>query len=278
MPVHELPVTASDGHRYTLLACVPERPAAALLWLPALGVAARHYLPFAEALASHGVAVFLHEWRGHGSSHLRAGRDCDWGYQPLLTRDLPASETAMRQALTGTAPSIVLGGHSLGGQLASCRLALSPDSARHLWLVASGTPYWRAFPARTRWWLPLAYRFLPWLANRVGALPGRRIGFGGREARGVIADWSRTALSGRYAARGLEHDLESGLATLQADVRAVVLADDWLAPASSLRSLLDKMPLAGTTVRRLDRAALGTAADHFAWMQGPDAVARALVT
>jgi predicted alpha/beta hydrolase len=277
MQARELPVTAADGHRYALLACMPERPTAALLWLPALGVAARHYLPLAEALGAHGVAVFLHEWRGHGSSQLRAGHDSDWGYRELLACDLPASEAAMRQALSTATPPLALGGHSLGGQLASCRLALSPDSAERLWLVASGAPYWPAFPARTRWWLPLVYRFLPWLANRAGALPGRRIGFGGREARGVIADWSRTALSGRYAARGLEQDLEAGLAALQLDVRAVVLADDWLAPASSLRFLLDKMPLATTTVRHLDGAALGTAPDHFAWMQRPDAVARALI-
>src|SRR3546814_668932 len=86
------------------------------------------------------------------------------------------------------------------GQLACCRLALDPHAASVLWLVASGAPYWRAFPPRTRWWLPLVYRFLPWLADACGALPGRRIGFGGNEARGLIRDWSRTALSGRYAA------------------------------------------------------------------------------
>src|SRR3546814_5672956 len=65
----------------------------------------------------------------------------------------------------------VIGGHSLGGQLACCRLALDPQAASAVWLVASGAPYWRAFPPRTRWWLPLVYRFLPWLADACGALP-----------------------------------------------------------------------------------------------------------
>src|SRR3546814_2481627 len=96
--------------------------------------------------------------------------------------------------------SRVIGGHSLGGQLACCRLALDPQAASAVWLVASGAPYWRAFPPRPRWWLPLVYRFLPWLADACGALPGRRIGFGGNEARGLIRDWSPPALSGRYAA------------------------------------------------------------------------------
>src|SRR3546814_2173344 len=65
---HEIPLAAADGHRYTLLARVPERADRSLFWLPALGVAARHYLPFADALAARGVAVFVHEWRGNGSS------------------------------------------------------------------------------------------------------------------------------------------------------------------------------------------------------------------
>lgn len=275
MQALQLPVGAAE-HRWELPARIPDAPRAGLLWLPALGVAARHYLPLAEALAAQGIAVFLHEWRGHGSSSERAGRGCDWGYRELLTLDLPASEAAMVDALPqGTAT--ILGGHSLGGQLACCRLALAPHAARRLWLVASGAPYWRAFPRPTRWWLPLAYRFLPWLANRCGALPGRRIGFGGREARGVIADWSRSALSGRYAARGLDTDLDADMAGAAPQVRALVLADDWLAPLPSLRFLLGKMPQARASVTTLDAGTLGARADHFHWMAHPATVARALL-
>src|SRR3546814_4156714 len=117
----------------------------------------------------------------NGSSALRPGRDHDWGYRELLTADLPASE----QAIDSLLPALprVIGGHSLGGQLACCRLALDPHAASVLWLVASGAPYWRAFPPRTRWWLPLVYRFLPWLADACGALPGRRIGLDRKSTR-----------------------------------------------------------------------------------------------
>lgn len=275
MRMLELPVDGTDGHRWRLLARIPDRPHAAVLWLHALGVAARHYLPFAEELARRGIATFLHEWRGHGSSNLRAGHDADWGYRELLSLDLPAAETEMSEALPSSLHRIV-GGHSLGGQLAACRLGMAPASASALWLVASGSPYWRAFPSPRRYALPLAYRFLPWLARRNGALPGRRIGFGGNEARGVISDWARSALAGRYDAAGSRLDLEAGLAGVRGPVRAVVLADDWLAPASSLRFLLSKMRCTDVTATRLDREALGTAADHFAWMKHPAAVAAAL--
>ena len=267
---------AGDGHEYALLATLPHEPVATLLWLPALGVAARHYEPFAAALARHGVATFIHEWRGHGSSSLRAGHGCDWGYRQLLATDLPASEAASRARLPGL-PRIV-GGHSLGGQLAACHLGLAPDAPRQLWLVASGAPYWRAFPQPIRHGLPLAYRFLPWLAKRFGALPGRRIGFGGQEAPGVMADWGATALTGRYAANGLDVDLERALGAVAPDVRAVVLEDDWLAPLSSLQFLLSKFQGAAARIHPMDATDLGARADHFAWMRAPDAVADWLCT
>ena len=270
----DIAVRAGDGHAWQLLARIPPRVHASLLWLPAMGVAAKHYLPFAEALAARGIAVFVHEWRGNGGSSLRAGRDCDWGYRELLAIDLPASEAAVATATPGLPRS--LGGHSVGGQLACCRLGLAPESAQRLWLVASGAPYWRAFPPRTRWWLPMAYRFLPWLADRCGALPGRRIGFGGQEARGVILDWSRSAMSGRYAAAGIEADLEAAMARVAVPVAAVVKTEDWLAPESSLRFLLSKLPASPATVTTLDGEG-GRRADHFGWMKAPARTVAALL-
>jgi predicted alpha/beta hydrolase len=263
-------VEAADGHRFDLLACIPDTPDRSLLWMPALGTAARHYLPLAQALARHGTAVFLHEWRGHGSSSVRAGHACDWGYRELLALDVPASEAAIAAAVPGLAR--VAGGHSLGGQLAACRLGLAPSACDALWLAGCGAPWWRAFPRRERLWLPLAYRGLPWLAERAGSLPGRRIGFGGNEARGVMRDWSGTAISGRYAAAGLA-DLERGMAAARVRVRAVLFARDWLAPASSLDHLLSKLPAARAETITLDAPALGVRADHFQWMSSPEPVA-----
>lgn len=271
-----MPLTAADGHRFQLLLRTPAEPVAALLWLPALGIAARHYLPFADALAARGVAVFLHEWRGHGSSDRRAGRDVDWGYRELLTIDLPTSVARIHEQFP-TLPKIV-GGHSLGGQLAACLLALQPRAAGRLWLVASGSPFWRVYPRPRAWLLPLTYRFLPWLADRNGSLPGRSIGFGGKEARGVMRDWARTGLGGRYAGKGMEIDLEAALGGAHADIAAVLLADDWLAPRASLDFLVAKMRPGAVRVETLDTRRLGERADHFAWMKRPDAVAAALAT
>lgn len=277
--VSHCPLRSADGHTFDVLLCEPERPRARLLWLPALGVAARHYLPLAQALAAAGVAVHLHEWRGNGSSSLRASRHEDWGYREILTQDLVASQALLAQQdpQHGAPTPWIIGGHSLGGQLACLHAARFPQAFERLWLVASGTPWWRSFPAPRGWLLPLAYRFLPWLARRNGVLPGRRLGFGGNEARGVIHDWSRVGLINLYAAAGLHEDLESQLRAVQGQASAVLLADDWLAPTGSMRALLEKMPLLTSRLNVLDAAELGARADHFHWMKAPQAVSDALL-
>jgi len=260
----ELAVQSPDGHLAALIARLPEVPRASLLWMPALGVAARHYIPLAEALAARGIAVFLHEWRGNGSSSLRASRSCNWGYRELLD-DITASSDIV-SAHAQDMPRIK-GGHSLGGQLACMHAALAPDRAHAIWLVASGAPCWRVFPR-----LPPAAQFLQWLANLVGYMPGRKIGFGGNEAAGVMTDWARTALSGRYAVRGVTTDIEHALSQFQGEVRAVTLSEDWMAPPGSLRFLLSKLGKAHATDAHFSSADIGINADHFAWMTRPDAI------
>jgi predicted alpha/beta hydrolase len=269
MQALELAVSSPDGHQAELIVRIPDAPRASLLWLPALGIAARHYIPFAEALAARGVAVFLHEWRGHGSSNVRAGGGIDWGYCELL-EDINAS-TITTEAHANGLPRLV-GGHSLGGQMACMHAALTPDTKHAVWLVASGAPYWRAFPRPMRWWLPPAVRFLQWLSRRGGALPGRRIGFGGNEAAGVMTDWARSALRGRYAAAGLEADIEQALSAFNGEVRAMTFSEDWMAPPSSVRFLLSKLVRARVTEVHFSTSQVGAAADHYAWMKHPDAV------
>ena len=266
----EFVVQSGDGHQAALIARLPDAPRASLLWLPALGVSARHYIPLAEALAARGVAVFLHEWRGNGSSSARASRRSDWGYRELLDDIATSSETI--SAHVNAIPRIV-GGHSLGGQMACMHAALMRGSEQAAWLVASGAPYWAAFPRPMRWWFPSAARFLRGLARWVGFMPGRKIGFGGNEAAGVITDWARTALSGRYAAPGVDTDIEQALSDFQGDVRALTLSEDWMAPPGSLRFLLSKLHNARITDAHFSASDLGGSADHFAWMKQPDAIA-----
>jgi predicted alpha/beta hydrolase len=266
-----LPVIAADGARCELLAVLPAgRWQQLVYWMPAMGMPARHYLPLAQTLADRGVAVVLHEWRGIGSSDRRAGRNCDWGYRQLLQDDLPAGMAAVRQRWPRA--SCWLGGHSLGGQLGLLCASLHPHDFAGMVLVASGAPYWRRF--RHGWLIGTAYVLAPWLAALVGHLPGRRIGFGGNEARGVIADWARSGRSGRYAAAGMKQDFERLLAALQLPVLALRLQQDWLGPPASLAWLLGKLGPGARRVETISRDDLdGAPADHFGWMKTPAPVA-----
>jgi predicted alpha/beta hydrolase len=262
-----LPAVSTDGATAEVLLQLPAGEVDRVIyWLPALGISARQYLPLAQALAGQGIAVAIHEWRGLGSSNHRAGREDDWGYRELLVDDLPAGMAALRRHLPQA--SCWLGGHSLGSQLAPLYASLHPQAFRGLLVIAGGAPYWRAFPQGWAFWL--AFALAPWLARLVGYLPGRRIGFGGNEARGLIADWARSGRTGRYAVAGMPEDFERGLGQLALPLLALRMRDDWLVPAPSLAWLLGKMPHNRVTQEVVTSADLdGKPADHFGWMKTP---------
>lgn len=266
-----LPVQTDDGATFEVICVLPDGEwRELLLWLPAMGVSARQYLPMADALATRGIAVVLYEWRGIGSSDQRAGRHGNWRYAELLTKDLPAACVAIGARWPHA--RVWTGGHSLGGQLTVLHASLQATPPAGILLVTSGAPYWRCF--RYGWLVGLAYVLAPWLARVVGHLPGRRIGFGGNEARGVIDDWARSGRTGRYAAAGLDQDLEDAMASLAVPLLAVRLADDWLGPEASLEWLLAKLPHAQVSRQTLVRDDFGgAAADHFTWMKQSQPVA-----
>lgn len=266
--------TAADGASHEVLEVAAGAPRAALVWLPALGVPARSYLPMAVAMAGAGVSVAIHEWRGIGSSTVRASRDADWGYAELLAHDLPGTAAVAARRFRGL--PVVWGGHSLGGQFATMQLALQPDLGRGLVLVGSGLPWWRAQRPHIATALAGAQLLLPPLTSALGYLPGRRLGFGGREARGVMADWLHCVRTGRYRVRGRDIDPEAALSRLDLPALGLVLEADAFGPRSALEALLAKTAVV-PTVRSLGEAQLGVSADHFAWMKKPGAVAGLVV-
>jgi predicted alpha/beta hydrolase len=162
----------------------------------------------------------------------------------------------------------LIGGHSLGGQVASLYAALHPGDYAGIALVASGAPYWRAYPRGLL--IKIGCMLAPLAANLRGYLPGRRIGFAGNEARGLTADWARSGRTGRYSATGMSQNLDERLAALRLPIFALRLRDDWLVPEASLEWLLGKMPQSPNVVGVLTPDDLdGQPADHFSWMKAP---------
>jgi predicted alpha/beta hydrolase len=262
----EWPVRGSDGHGAALrVHATVEPPAAGLLFVPAMGVAARHYDLMARQLAARGVLVAVHEWRGLGTSSLRASRRHDWGYRELLEIDLPAS----LDACTAQAPGVAwrIGGHSLGAQFGALLAAREPR-LHGIAIVASGAPYWRAWPGWRRYVLRGLFGAMNGIGAAAGYFPGRRTGFAGNEARRVIGDWTYTGRHGHYRVPGLSHDPEAALRATRLPVLALRFADDWYVPRASLDHLLAKMPHARVERHEIDATQLdGRRADHFRWMK-----------
>jgi len=272
---HDQPVvevTAADGHRFELIEVAADRPGEALLFLPGMGLSARLFIAFARALAHRGISVYIHEWRGNGSSSLRASKSTNWGYAELLD-DLAAAREAVRDRGT---EGCFIGGHSLGSQLACLSVAVDDAHCRGLLIVAGGSPYWRAFPLPMKTVMVGVMLAFPVLGALFGYYPGKRIGFAGNEARDVMSDWARSARTGCYRPEGVTVDLEARLRELRLPVLALAMADDWFVPDGSLNWLVDKLAHCRVETRKLEAGPGAGKADHYGWMRHPEAAAEAI--
>jgi predicted alpha/beta hydrolase len=271
-----LRVTAADGAHARVQVHLPPQPEATLYWLPALGVGLGPNETLADALAARGVAVALHEWRGLGESDRRASSRCDWGYRELLDQDIAAGMDALDKTL-GRLPCF-LGGHSLGGQFALIEAARR-DGIEGVLLVASGQPYWAAFPGWRAWGVRLFAHAITPITALAGHFPGGRLGFAGREASLLMREWAGTALRGDYRIAGFDDELDQALVDFRGRVLAIRMEHDRLAPAGALQKLRALAPQAQWEVQEFGRERFRTRKpDHFGWMREPESIAAAFDT
>jgi predicted alpha/beta hydrolase len=254
------------------LAAVDEE-AFAVLIAPAMGVSAHHYDGLVAALRARGLHAGVADLRGVGSSSIRASRSIDFGYG-VLADDLGPTSEALRAACPRTRGVVVLG-HSLGGQVAVLALALGAVDLAGVALVASGTPYANAFRGSAA----LAVRFLaavtPPVAALVGYHPGPRFGFGGREARTLMREWSALARHGTFALRAWSgpRDPEASLRDVETPLLAITIDGDTFAPSASMDELLAKVPRCEVVRAYEGGGAAPSRIHHFSWVRRPDAVA-----
>ena len=253
-------IIRADGTRFA----VTLHPAAAagpvVLVVPAMGMPAGYYGKLATALADAGWSTAVMEQRGHEETGgRRPGRRHDFGYADLVD-DIDAAASL----LAADGDGLVLLGHSLGGQVGSAYAASHPDRLTGLILVASGSVHWRLWsPA----FLVLSQGF-GLLAQAVGHFPGTRLGFAGREARGVMRDWARFARTERLAFGRPRVDHSTALSRLDLPTLAISVEGDTLAPPASVDGLVAMMPSADVTRIHLDVDGV----DHFRWARQPESV------
>lgn len=247
-----------------------------VLLFPAMGTQSPYYFALANSFNQSGIQFSCTDLRGHGPMHAQASWSNNFGYYELIHFDWPAALKALRNRLPN-AP-IFLMGHSLGAQISTCFLSLrdpkqiEPEGPAPkisgLIMVASGSVYHKGYahPMRVLW----GTQTLKWLANLFGHMPGKWLGFAGREARGIIRDWSYTAKSGRFRVKhnNKYQNLDGKLSQLQIPILAVTFDGDKLSPHRSMQNLLDKLHLADkrhwkTSARDLKLDKL----NHFSWVK-----------
>jgi predicted alpha/beta hydrolase len=245
-------------------------PALHILVLPALGIPSGYYRPLAEALAPALQAeVDVLSMPGPGNWAQRLSAAVLFGYPELV--DMVCDRVRQQRAVHPQQAQLLLG-HSLGGHAALVAASRLGDALAGIALVASGTPWWGAWPAQQQGRLKkmitavdLISRCLPWY-------PGSIFGFGGDQPRRLMRHWSVLARTGVLAnIPGLGLDA-ARFADVRLPVLAANLAGDDYAPSSATDHLLSAFPGLLPELVLLDPAwqrSLPAARRHVAWVRQP---------
>lgn len=267
-----LTVTTNDQHRFSATWYpTPDPSAPVLLFLAALGTPAKVYRHLGKEMVQHEVQLCTPDWRGIDSSSIRAGRGSDFGYRHLVEFDVAALIAMVRHRVP-RAP-IWLGGHSLGGQMALIAAAVDPKQIAGVVLIASGSVHLPCYRGKLRWGVRFLAAVSGILGPVLGYFPGARLGFGGREAAGLMRDWSHVARTGEYRPVGSKLDYERHLQALNKPVLAITFAADSWAPAQATRALLNKVePCKPVHLHWNASDTEGVAVDHYSWIKRPHLV------
>lgn len=270
MPAELLTLPVASDYNVPVRWYNADKGGAVILLMPALGIPAGYYDPLASALQAAGTSVLIMEQRGHGESALRPSRNVDFGYREVLNEDIPTLLDWLHSRQPGQ--PVVLMGHSLGGHYASMTAGRKPERISGVILSACGTAYYEAFTGTVRNQLRVLITMIPLLIRAFGFYPGDKVGFGGREARRLMQDWLQLARHNRYAAIGLDEDLEAGIRRFNKPLLMLRMADDDYAPKAAMDAMRARYSSAQVSEHVFDAATLGDRADHLRWVRKPQAV------
>lgn len=242
---------------------------ACIMVFPAMGVKASYYQVLGKELAANGFVAALCDLRGLGNSSLRPSRKVDFGYTEMLHYDYQMAYDEMKKRFPEK--SIYFLGHSLGGQLGSLFAADHPEALGGLILVASCSVYYKGWSGLSRLRVAVGTQFAGFLGKVLGYFPGKQVGFGGLEAAGVIADWSRQARTGKYVLGKERISYEEKLGKLVLPVLSITFEGDALCPKQPAVNLYSKFNEASSIehIHLMPDEPRNDHFKHFNWAKKP---------
>jgi predicted alpha/beta hydrolase len=122
-------------------------------------------------------------------------------------------------------------------------------------------------------------KVLPLVAAIVGHFPGRKFGFGGREAHQLVKDWAYSVVTGNYIAagycddKGRPYEFEPKIEVLDKQALLITVDQDTLAPQASIKNLGDKLARSEITYHHLEaQDFINDSLGHFNWMKEPEPI------
>ena len=209
-----------------------------LIIFPAMGVKGSYYRPLAESLLAKGCIVVITDLRGHGASNLRPSRKTDFGYESMITQDYDAIIQKINHRFPEN-PQYLLG-HSLGGQLSCLYLSRYQTGVKGLILICCCSVYYKGWKGFMRYGTLFFTQFFGLVARLLGYFPGKKLGFGGLEARTLMKDWSKQARTGYYRLANSDFDYEAALAHFKVPTLVITLEGDNFAPPEAAKNLYRK--------------------------------------
>ncbi|KAA1182072.1 alpha/beta fold hydrolase [Photorhabdus heterorhabditis] len=230
-----------------------------IVLLPAIGVEIRKYEILIQQLVKEDFQVVTSDMPGYGDNQPKPSRKDDYNYSDLLRDYLPA---ILDKAVELNAKEIpIVFGHSLGGHIATL-FACSTNRPFSLFCVATGNVWYKNWQGMGQIQIITAAVIFRILTALYGYLPGKKIGFGIREAKGLMRDWSKTACTGNYyhvsAYKGKKNN------HLSKAVYICLKGDNW-APLKSTKELARLIPHSEVSEVALD--VKGN--PHSAWIKQP---------
>lgn len=251
----------------------PANARAVLLLLPALGVRASFYRKLANGLAEHGIASIVMEQRGNGESIYRPGDGSSFSLWNYLDEDITFVTTWCKSAFENI--PLFIGGHSLGGHMASLAVAAAPTNYAGVVHLACGFPYFRDFSTPASSFVRIMIAAIPFVTRIMGYFPGKWFGFGGREYGGLMLDWREWARSGSYDIPGFEN-AGNGIAAYDGPIISVAFDRDHMAPDKAVDRSLAAYKSANITRLKLGEAEQGEFLGHVNWGKNPQGVVAVL--